>query len=579
METVAESLTPDDIHLEFVPRLVPELEVAEIGDERVVLGGTTQLVVLNQTAALIFQFLDGEASLGELVDDFADALGVDRGTVEADVLSFVRALGANGLLEGVELPPPELPDWLSFGSSSAPALEVGAELDDFSLPDLDGEEHSLSEFRGQRTLLVNWSPGCSFCVKIAGELAALQPQLREHDVALVLVTAGDGEQNRDVRDRYGLTALTLLREGTDVDPFPGTGTPAAYLLDAEGALAETMVVGADQVPALARDLAGVDPAVPYGARVDERVTDDMLDGDAVRGKYLPAPAEMCGPGGGGSAANTTNWQGTRVYALGGFQVGLSYDDAATAELLDRFFPSARVNDRRAPDNYSVALGGTPTTKGAGASRSLKLLVHGSSQLVRSRSGGRVLAALLQHLSSDLDLADPALTRVNATAVVHDGEALLLPPGLVNYVKQLQPRLNRAGLVMVDAPRSLLDAATRELVVRDPAIPCDRSVIDELDAGVKLGRELPWVRPGRYPLRTWFLARSPEHVGHLTPGMAVTAALPLRYDLDDLRGEVDSTAELFRDVVPYGIWYSSIDDLVDQVIAALETGGTIPSTTS
>jgi peroxiredoxin len=569
METLAEPISPDDIDLEFVAHLVPELEVAEIGDERVVLGGTTQLVVLNPTAALIFQFLDGEATLGELVDDFTDALGVDRSIVETDVLTFVRDLGANGLLEGVALSPVDFPEGLDFTMTPIERPEVGDELDDFSLSDLDGDERALSEFRGKRTLLVNWSPGCGFCVKIATELAALHPLLVDRGVELVLVTMGDAESNRVLNDQYGLTAPTLLRDGTDVDPFQSTGTPAAYLLDADGTVAEAMVVGADQVPALARDLAGVDPAVPYGEPVDESDSDsdDVLDADEVRGKYLPAPGAMCGPGG-GSASNTTDWQGTRAYALGGHHVGLRYDDTATADVLDRLFPGARVNDRRAPDNYSVALGGTPTTKGAGTARSLKLLVHGGAQLVRSRSGGRVLAALLQHLSAELEPDDSSLTRVNTTAVLRDGEALLLPPGLVSYVKQLQPRLARAGMSIVDSPRTLVDFAARELVVPDPAIPFDASVIDELDAAAQRGSEQPWVRPGRYPLRAWFVARSPEQLGRLTPGIAVTAALPLLYDLDDLRGEVERTADLFRDVAPYGIWYESADELVDQVTAAL-----------
>src|SRR6185295_1208645 len=206
---------------------------------------------------------------------------------------------------------------------------------------------------------------------------------------------------------------------------------------------------------------------------------------------------------------------------------------STAELLDRLFAGARVNDRRVPDNYSIALGGTPTTKGAGSSRSLKLLVHGSVQLVRSRSAGRVLAALLQYLSADLDPTDSTFSRVNATAVVRDGQALLLPYGLVNFVKQLQPRLAKAGMSIVDTPRTFLDIPERELVVPEPAVPHDATVLDDLDAAATLGNELPWVRPGRYPLRAWFLSRSPEHLGALTPGVAVTAALPSFFDLGDL----------------------------------------------
>lgn len=569
MTTVIQPITPDDIDLAFVAHLVPELEVASIGDEQVVIGGATQLVVLNPTAALVFQFLDGEATLGELVDDFTDALGVDRSVVEDDVLAFVRDLGATGLLEGVELPRPELPDGFDIDWTPPEPVEVGDELDDFSLLDLDGDERSLSDLRGKRTLLVNWSPGCGFCVKIAGELAALHPLLVERDVELALITVGDAETNRELHDQYGLVAPTLLRDGTDVDPFRGTGTPAAYLLEADGTLAEAMVVGADQVPSLARDLAGVDPSVPFAELADEPGSEsDGLAEDEVRGRYLPAPGAMCGPGGGGGASNSTDWKGTRAYALGGYHVGIRYDDDATADLLDRFFVGATVNDRRAPDNYSVALGGTPTTKGAGSSRSLKLLVHGSTQLVRSRSAARALAALLQYVSADLEPADPALTQVNVTAVLRDGEALLLPAGLVSYVKQLQPRLAKAGMGIVDTPRTLVDLATCELVVPEPVVGFDASVLDELDATTKLGSELPWVRPGRYPLRTWFLARSPDHTGVLTPGVAVTAGLPQLYDLDDLRAGVDHLAGLFSRVTPYGIWYESASDLVDQIAATL-----------
>ena len=572
MTTVTEPLTPDDIDLGFVARLVPDLEVATIGDENVVIGGNAQLLVLNPTASLVFNFLDGEATLGELVDDFTDVLGVEREVVEADVLAFARRLGENGFLEGVELPLPELPEGFDPDWEPPKQLGAGDELDDFTLPDLDGTMRSLSDSRGKRTLLVNWSPNCGFCVAIARELGALHSVLAERDVELVLVTIGDADANRALNDEHGLTAPTLLRDGTDVDPFSGTGTPASYLLEADGTLAEAMSVGAMQVPALARDLAGVDPGTPYGAQQEttlDDALDDELEGDEVRGEYLPAPGAMCGPGGGGGASNSTDWQGTRAYALGGYHVGLRYDALDTATVLDRLFPDTRVNDRRVPDNYSVALGGTPTTRGAGASRSLKLLVHGSTQLVRSRSGGRVLAALLQYLSADLAAPVDDLTRVSATPVVRDGKALLLPPGLVAFVKQLQPRMAKTGMTIVDTPRAMLDLATGDLVVPEPVVAFDAAVLAEVDADVKLGSELPWVRPGRYPVRAWFVSRRPDHIGRLSRALAVTATLPMLYEHDDLRVNVEQLAALFETVTAHAIWYENASDLVDQVSDALD----------
>ena len=344
METLAAPLTPDDIDLGFVAELVPDLAMATIGDEQVVIGGATQLVVLNPTAALIFRFLDGEASLGELVDDFTEVLGVDQKVVEDDVLAFVRELGANGLLEGVALPTPEMPEMPEWNDDWTPpeVLAPGDELDDFTLPDLAGDERALSDSRGKRVLLVNWSPGCGFCVAIAAELAALAPLLEEQRVDLVFVAIGDADANRAVLDDAGLAAPLLLRGDTEVDPFAGTGTPAAYLLDEDGRLVETMVVGSDQVPKLARDLAGVDPGVPYGVIDEPDVVEDLPDDDE-RGRYLPAPGAMCGPGGGGGGANRTDWKGTRAYAIGGYHVGLRYDVDETADVLDRLFRGARAS--------------------------------------------------------------------------------------------------------------------------------------------------------------------------------------------------------------------------------------------
>ena len=104
---------------------------------------------------------------------------------------------------------------------------------------------------------------------------------------------------------------------------------------------------------------------------------------------------------------------------------------------------------------------------------------------------------------------------------------------------------------------------------EPTLPHDASVIAELDDGVKLGSELPWIRPGRYRLSTWFLTRSPEHLGELSPAVAATSAVPALYEHDDLVASVERLADLFGDVAPEGIWYGSADELVDQVRAVLD----------
>ena len=558
METLtddAPGVEPDDIDPGFVARLVPDLVVRDVGGEQVVIGGPRRVMVLNPTAALVFRFLDGEGTLGELATDIADALGADDAQVRDDVLAFARELGWNGLLEGVTLPQPELEEL----EPREPAPVVGDSLADVAFTDFTGAERSLREFVGRRVLLLNWSPFCGFCTKIAGQLGKLEQPLHDEGVELVFLTTGEEEANRAVFAEGALGAPVFVRAEGARDPFGGTGTPAAFVLDEAGAIADGMVVGADRVPLLASDLAGVDAA------------DGSVAMDGVR--YLPAPGAMCGPGGGAAGgSNATEWQGVRAYAFGEHHVGVKYDDEQTALVLDRLFPGAAVDDARTPENYSVALGGTPTTKGAGASRSLKLLVRGGQQLVRSRSGARVLAGLLQHLAADLTppASDASLLSVYATAVVSDGRAALVPAGLVDHLKVFQPRLAKAGITLVDVPGPLLDPVTAELVVPEPTVTFDASVLDELDAETKLGNELPWVRPGRYPLAAWLVVRGPESVGALSPGLALTAMLGLVLGVDDLdrtTAVVDQLRGLLERTRVSGAWYESVDDLVAQLRAA------------
>ena len=59
-------------------------------------------------------------------------------------------------------------------SPAQPAqLTVGGAIDAFNLPGLDGRVVSPDDFRGDRVLLVHWSPGCGFCELIAPELCAV----------------------------------------------------------------------------------------------------------------------------------------------------------------------------------------------------------------------------------------------------------------------------------------------------------------------------------------------------------------------------------------------------------------------
>jgi len=170
-------------------------------------------------------------------------------------------------------------------------LPVGAGFPSFRLPDLNGAMTSLDDFRGERVLLVNWSPDCGYCEMIAADLARLQSDFRKRNVRLLLIAHGDPESNRKLAAQSGLTCpVLLLKEDAPPEPLRHMGTPVAYLLDAEGRVARPCAVGAEDVPALARsaiaDPGGRDPRRLPGEQPLEasRILRDGLKAGA------PAPA-------------------------------------------------------------------------------------------------------------------------------------------------------------------------------------------------------------------------------------------------------------------------------------------------
>ena len=65
--------------------------------------------VLNPTAAIVWQCLDGTGSVGEIVGDIADVFERDHDEVRDAVLEVVRRFGRQGLLEGVGIAPDDGP--------------------------------------------------------------------------------------------------------------------------------------------------------------------------------------------------------------------------------------------------------------------------------------------------------------------------------------------------------------------------------------------------------------------------------------------------------------------------------------
>jgi peroxiredoxin len=188
-------------------------------------------------------------------------------------------------LEGLELPlategaalvPAGEQHLPTLDGMAAPALPPGSSAPEFELPSLAGDRTTLSQFRGRRVLLIFFNPRCSFCARMAADLAALPADGSDGQPVPVVISTGEVEANRKLAQGYGVRCPVLLQSRTEVaDTYQAYGTPIGYVIDEEGRIASERVVGG---PALLA-LAGVPGAAVTGG--DARGAGRNGNGDAL----------------------------------------------------------------------------------------------------------------------------------------------------------------------------------------------------------------------------------------------------------------------------------------------------------
>jgi len=566
-EGAPDGVPADEIGLDFAPTRRDNVLIKELDGELILVNreDDDSVHVLNPSGAVIWNCFDGEGTLGDIADDLAEVFEQPVDEIREDVLEITRWIGEEGLLVGVVPSDDDTPE----------GIDVGEELPPFSLPSLDGSTVDLTSLRGDQVLLVNWSPHCGFCERVAPELAAMQPALASRNVKLLFVSVGSVEENRELFQKTGLQADALLRAdvGEDfADPFPAMGTPVAYLLDAEGKIAAPLAYGAGEVPELAASAGGLTPVptfasppVPSSSENGAEATAEPLDHehvDAAAGPlYVTVEGGVCSPGATGGKKPRT-WAATVAYAVGDYHIGVRADSEATDEILANVFSEFRLPaGTRVPENYSVVLGG-----GTGKTRELNLLMMGDETLVRSRSPRRVVAALVAHLSAYAEPEDALFRTIDVAALIGD-RAVLLPDVTREWIDQTQPRLARLGIPLSDQPYSAIDTTTLELVVPEPTLHINRAALDELPGLTTTRSELPPIEPGRYPLAAWSVD-SDEETENPTRAQALSVTWGAVIDGQGDPGEViDRMVDVFSRVRLVPIAFSDADQLVEGV----ETG--------
>ena len=107
MSTAPPTLSPDAIDGSFVPVGRETVASVEIDGEVVLLDAASGVLRnLDPVGGIVWGCFDTTGTIDEIVSDLCEEFGADPATVRNDVLELVRALGRDGLLEGVASPHP-----------------------------------------------------------------------------------------------------------------------------------------------------------------------------------------------------------------------------------------------------------------------------------------------------------------------------------------------------------------------------------------------------------------------------------------------------------------------------------------
>lgn len=130
----------------------------------------------------------------------------------------------------------QTPDNSSQGpaENSSPVIE-GSLAPAFALENLDGQQTSLQDLRGKKTLLVFFSTRCSWCIKEVPHLNELYKE-NKNNIEIVAINLGEAKSTvSNFVKEYGINYPVLLDKDFSVaKDYQVAGTPYNFLIDKQG---------------------------------------------------------------------------------------------------------------------------------------------------------------------------------------------------------------------------------------------------------------------------------------------------------------------------------------------------------
>ena len=132
----------------------------------------------------------------------------------------------------------------SFNLSETSLIKKGAPAPDFTLPDLDGNRVSLSDYEGKVVLLNIWATWCPPCVEEMPSMEKLHQELKNESFEILAVSI-DSTETQVVtafmeKHKLSFHALTDPK-GTTKNLYQTTGVPESLIIDKSGRIVEKII--------------------------------------------------------------------------------------------------------------------------------------------------------------------------------------------------------------------------------------------------------------------------------------------------------------------------------------------------
>ena len=147
-----------------------------------------------------------------------------KSTIAAILVFFISSVSAEQSL--TSLPDPEM----------AP---------DFTLADMDGNSHKLSDYRGKPVIINFWATWCPPCREEMPSMERAWNKIKEQNIAMLAINVGEDEDTifTFMADYPASFTILLDTSGTMIDQWPVQGLPTTFVVSPDGRLVYRAIGG------------------------------------------------------------------------------------------------------------------------------------------------------------------------------------------------------------------------------------------------------------------------------------------------------------------------------------------------